>query len=1453
MRKYRLSLGILFIFTFAIFVQTSIAFGWTPDGVDFPAGNLTVQPKNINNNLSITLLGDGDYDGTTYYGFDDVNDENQWNINIPAEYYYGQTNLYIEPAYKSTETINSYSRGESNTPASYGTSIGHDNIYIEPTSWQTTIPKSRGIHSYLFSESTTSGAGESTTIYNYVPSRVSDGDWQQIAGGSSALGQGGLGKTGRAHSSSIVTDYFYGDAKWELKSLNFTIGISGCYGGLSYISYSADGWADAVFKIYNHKTKTYEEMFYNTDGGGGYQNLNKLFSSPTTSFLTIATNYQVNYQYMQIDVKIIFPDGTLVDDYSTGPSFGKRAFNFYFETNAAEGIWNQWARSSAVITEFDAAYEVAWNGIGSGARFSSTTIPAYDLLQAKMNNTNTYSTPNSNTGVIYIRGDLDWGSARLTDNIQVRCPTSTLSSTIISYNIRRYEFSQWTSLSDVQLRYYRNGWQTIFSSSGLISIDELQTDPNYNNGILANKLRLYSISNTDIDDFVLRYRIDYNDVRWTDNASTINHYGRKEFNQEDSTRYINENWVNIRFENSPYLVENVFLGTDILSMSITSTVFDFDGFPRYTYQTTSGSLNIISWQNYEIELLELSWNTDNNVLDFHSYSQIAPISYEDDIKDFSISIDYDSTEILDAWVIFHNTDTNKSNSFELTQSLWDYGNSLWTFYDSYYVLNGTYEYWYLLRENSGNWITTLPHDSLILYHTNIDIDINQLNDYEYQTTNNYLDFNISYPWTDNLVWNIFVDGNPNPIRSGAYLEGINGTFDINIDGYGVGEHILNITVYGDINQMNSITQNFTVYSYAPEIIINNIPDYNYGDVNIFAEFTIFTNYSWGYYNAYIDNNKIYGSDKVFTDGVQINNIPIYNIPSYSSGIHNLTVKASNQEGLSTNTTQIFGVLSSPPEISIIELSNYASDSTGNILKFSIHDSFEEFYKVMIDDNIVDFNVYSSDFPIIINIDHYDKGYHEIGVWVNNSAGDEVNIISHFYVISTDIFITFDKDSYDIIDWDNLYIVYFNLSIESYIISNFTYSIMDVSSQHVYLSEKINYVDGVLEYIIPDIEPKDLPNGNNLQLQISVLDFLGYEHIFTRDMSVNYYLPNSYINWDLLIDYDSDDVDANGYVEATINFDYYGYLAYSYRLELPSWVADIVYDNHFAIHRNNKIYYPISGEQGLSFSFDEKPNGPDTLTFRIKAPTLMPSDQYGEFETGVLDNGKNYASLELILSSDFVFTDVKCLYLPFIALNDGGSYTFVLEIYDDGQWVETDLELVFTGDHFDQEFSFFVSEIRAGESIHFRIYGTMVPVAKANYAPLAMGAIFSLVSFGFVWSMLLKKPLTRKFDKLFKKKWKFYGVGAVISAVVFGVAYFGFASSGLIAGALSITKTGLSPAMMMTLIIGVSVIGGLSIGYPFYKNKYGIAFTHYKPPKIVEKQFEEWQTVVIPLKQKNISK
>jgi len=608
-----------------------------------------------------------------------------------------------------------------------------------------------------------------------------------------------------------------------------------------------------------------------------------------------------------------------------------------------------------------------------------------------------------------------------------------------------------------------------------------------------------------------------------------------------------------------------------------------------------------------------------------------------------------------------------------------------------------------------------------------------------------------------------------------------------------------IKVTDDLGHSTMKKFDFEVLVGAPVI---RFPDFNNYDIvsNFSENLSIRASVQArdGYKTNGVQMRMLNETEDVVLDWLEMSNIPAstdfwinnsINLVDYGEGTYNIEVRAEDSEAIGTSTL-ILDFLNNRPVIEILKpTEGEVIDVLYNYdINASIHDiEGDPFDNVSImvynstgASQFLEWQNMSDQGGGLWNysidpIDYTNEAWYTISIRAKDPAGfGNTNVSIYFQRLAPQV--EFDSYEYNIFDWDALEVISFNVTQGLPSISNFTYEISSsLFGGVIYVNESFDAQFGVSNYNLT-IEPRDLPNGEVI-LKLKCYNLTNHEFQFSAvHLSVNYFVDEqSYYEYGTF-DYDSNkQVETNSYTEGELSIQYYPYLAYNYRFNEPSSLEDLKFaafpDYRIFRSGESKYYRPLSGETGLAFEFDNKPYGSqDFLTFNAKSPTLESTSVAGEAEYGTLANGLNYLTIEVILTSELDFDNVLCKFQPDIGIRDSDSYSYSLYILQGINYIKSDIEVSFTGDFFEEMWSWEYSDVIAGQDVYFKIYGIYAPGEEFDLAPLLYAGIIAFVFMLIGWVVIGKS--------VFKDKWIFkrmdnkifYIVGGVITAGVFALSY-----------------------------------------------------------------------------------
>ena len=272
--------------------------------------------------------------------------------------------------------------------------------------------------------------------------------------------------------------------------------------------------------------------------------------------------------------------------------------------------------------------------------------------------------------------------------------------------------------------------------------------------------------------------------------------------------------------------------------------------------------------------------------------------------------------------------------------------------------------------------------------SNTIVNIEELLDYEFQTSEHFLIFNISSLYPD--YYTILIDNTE--VKRADYTSGI--FYYYSLDGYEVGTHSLFIWAIGEDGKVGIASSEFNVYSNSTTLItVNKIPSYEFMRSGNFLNFSISSMYS-GSYHVSIDGAIISSNNYSLDDIILINS------DGYPVGDHLVIILVESIDGKKAYYETSFSVYStSSTLITIHAIGDYLLNSTGNFLNFSIYSKYPDFYELWIDSILVSFDNFSSDNYIIYSLDSTTKilGNHTVYIYAVGFDNKEAKFSELFTV------------------------------------------------------------------------------------------------------------------------------------------------------------------------------------------------------------------------------------------------------------------------------------------------------------------------------------------------------------------------------------------------------------------------------------------------------------------------
>jgi len=135
-----------------------------------------------------------------------------------------------------------------------------------------------------------------------------------------------------------------------------------------------------------------------------------------------------------------------------------------------------------------------------------------------------------------------------------------------------------------------------------------------------------------------------------------------------------------------------------------------------------------------------------------------------------------------------------------------------------------------------------------------------------------------------------------------------------------------------------------------------------------------------------------------------------------------------------------------------------------------------------------------------------------------------------------------------------------------------------------------------------------------------------------------------------------------------------------------------------------------------------------------------------------------------------YDSVLCNFQPDIGIRDSKLYNYSLYILQGSDYIKSDIEVSFSGDFFEEVWSWEYSDVKAGQDVYFKIYGVYAPGEELDLAPLLYAGIIAFIFMLVGWVVIGKAAFKDKW--IFKRMDNkiFYIVGGVITAGVFVLSY-----------------------------------------------------------------------------------
>ncbi|MCH8905911.1 MAG: hypothetical protein IH840_02390 [Candidatus Heimdallarchaeota archaeon] len=297
------------------------------------------------------------------------------------------------------------------------------------------------------------------------------------------------------------------------------------------------------------------------------------------------------------------------------------------------------------------------------------------------------------------------------------------------------------------------------------------------------------------------------------------------------------------------------------------------------------------------------------------------------------------------------------------------------------LLKGIYNYTIVVYDQSAN----RANYTVLVYV--VDEDIPELDpvtmpiDYSY--AEGILNNEISWTAIDNYADYYIIYQNELSWKNGTWFSGT--PIIIDIDGLLKGTYNFTIILFDE--SLNYITNTVFIQvtdEIQPEFL--SIPE----DFE-FDEGTFGNDIVWEIFEAYPKNYQIIINDIVELDAIWANSTHIiYNPDHLEEGRYNITIVIFDQSGNPNTDSLILIILDiTPPQIldAPSEWSHFY-ESVGNDLIFYVTDRHPNTYVIELDGNLVASSIWSSDGPILYNLDQLTVGEYNLTIFISDVTGNE---------------------------------------------------------------------------------------------------------------------------------------------------------------------------------------------------------------------------------------------------------------------------------------------------------------------------------------------------------------------------------------------------------------------------------------------------------------------------------
>lgn len=425
-----------------------------------------------------------------------------------------------------------------------------------------------------------------------------------------------------------------------------------------------------------------------------------------------------------------------------------------------------------------------------------------------------------------------------------------------------------------------------------------------------------------------------------------------------------------------------------------------DSFPaNYSLYKNGVLINQSTWQNGSIikeyidGLVKGTYSFTIHIYDFHNNVIIDTIvvtvidNDNPQITSSPIDIEFEQGE-LNQILNWNGIDIYPSN-FTVYFNGSEYSSGIWNNTDSIAInvddlIFGYYNFTIIIADESGN----IDFDTVWVRVNDITVPIiSEPNDLTYNegSTGNI----ITWFGSDLNAFNYSIYlGNGTYYTNGTWISGA--AIEINIDGFGIGNYTLNITIF-DINLNPTLDSvNLSVLDStktAPVIISPEDFSLSEGDVGniiwdiIDDEVVTFT--------VYLDDTTISNPNIIVIESDYQVVISFFN---FELGIYNFTIYVEDESGNISKNSVIVSIIDteSPFVTSTPNNANYNEGTLSNVVTWFAVDSDSSDYMFYINDSLHASDNWEVNEPISINIDGLQNGFHNLTLLIFDVARNYIN-------------------------------------------------------------------------------------------------------------------------------------------------------------------------------------------------------------------------------------------------------------------------------------------------------------------------------------------------------------------------------------------------------------------------------------------------------------------------------